>query len=1727
MIAEQTAAALEQTRVMEEQQTATQAAIYDMQTRTAIAEQTARAEQTLTAMDRTREAIEIAQTEIAETREAFDIIATQNAWQQTQDAIHYAQTEIAGTQNAFYATQTKMAEPTATPTPTMTASATPTAAASFTPTKTNTPVPTATPASSATATPKPAVMVGDVFTFGRCEQDGDLTNGAEAIEWQVLAVEDGRALVISKYGLDAKPFNERHISVTWETSTLRAWLNGEFYNSAFSNEEQGRIRQVTIKNPDNVTYGTKGGNDTTDRIFLLSIDEAEQYFVNDEAQKCQATTYAKNHGAWAVEDFEGTSFWWLRSPGKRDDMAARVHAAGGIDFYGRGVYVGYTVVRPAFWLDPDEEPDIIDAESPMPTETGIPAVDIIVTISGHRNTAYYDGDAHTVSGYDVEISDPSYTEADFFFSGTAEAKRTNAGTTYMGLRAEQFSNTNSDFGSVTFIVNDGYQTVAPIDVEVDITGNHNISVYDGREHIVSGYAVASSSPLYSPADISFSGSAEAVRTNVGTTNMGLSAAQFTNNNVNFDNVTFSVTDGYQTITAIDEVVVAITGNQSVVNYDGEEHSVSGFNVEVSDPLYTEGDFSFSGTAEAVRTHVGTTNMGLNPEQFANNSSNFDKVSFIVTDGYQTVNPINAAVMINGHRNTVVYDGEVHSISGYDAEISEPLYSAADFTFSGSAEAERMEVGTTFMELSSEQFTNTNPDFGTVTFIVNDGYIKVDPLPTNTPAPTAVPKPSVKVGDIITLGQYEQDGFLNNGPEAIEWQVLSVEGDRALVISKYGLDAKPYNERDISVTWETSTLRTWLNGEFYNSAFSNEEKGQIQQVRVKNPDNAEYGTEGGNDTTDWIFLLSIDEAEQYFANDEARKCQATTYAKNQGAWFNKDYGGPSLWWLRSPGSWDASAAVVYSDGDSDGYAYQVSWGRNVDRPAFWLNLDEKTEIYSSTATAAATMTSTVTNTPELTATPAPTAAPKRVVETGEIITFGQYEQDNDLGNGPEAIEWQVLAVEGDRALVISKYGLDAKKYNDARTSVTWETSTLRTWLNREFYNSAFSSEEKAQIRETTLKNPNNKYNIKGGNKTRDRIFLLSYDEATEYFADNAARRCQPTAYTKNNGAGASYGGAWWLRSPGAYSICAYEINFIGSFYEYDYVNTNGVMARPAFWLDLGMETEKIESDSPEPTEAPMSEPTVTSVLPAVPKTPMKVGDIITLGHYEQDNDPDNGPESIEWQVLAAEDGRTLVISKYGLDAKRYNEEYTSTTWETCSLRAWLNEEFYNSAFSNEEKGQIQQVTITNPNNTNFGTKGGNDTTDRIFLLSIDEAEQYFSDDETRKCWPTEYAKNNDAYISEDDGDTTWWWLRSPGSIGRAVGINTDGSFSEYGTSINTFSAAVRPAFWLDLSGETESVATEDQKPTVELLPTSELTETPTGEHLFTSSFNLTLLITEKSESGNYIMIKDTILREQPSSSATALFSLLTGEKVIPQGKNKNSWILINTMGDSEGWLPEEGWIPEDSVTKEEQLKTVGYTTIPSTDLKAADIFLYGKYEQDNDLSNGTEPIEWQVLAVENGQALVVSRYGLNAKAYNDEKIFVTWSTCSLRQWLNDDFFSSAFSSEEQDHILETILKNPNNTKYGTAGGQDTKDRIFLLSGDEVEKYIADADSRKCESTAYAKANGAMVSSWHNWTHYGWWLRTPGYYGLNAMYVDTRGSIGYRGYDVNYTVNTVRPAFWLDL
>ena len=253
----------------------------------------------------------------------------------------------------------------------------------------------------------------------------------------------------------------------------------------------------------------------------------------------------------------------------------------------------------------------------------------------------------------------------------------------------------------------------------------------------------------------------------------------------------------------------------------------------------------------------------------------------------------------------------------------------------------------------------------------------------------LPVKNIKQGDIIKLGSYKQDGAAVGVKEHIEWIVLSVDEaeGKALLLSKYVLNAMRYNEssdldvrfpgwRDdnekVSVTWQDCTLRTWLNEDFYNEAFNTDEKTCIEKSLLKNPDNPKYGTKGGNDTEDKVFLLSIEDvvnpkygfSEEYSNNDEKRRCTASlscasgmgeirkvwTLSKNYVDKYGSQYGfdeseiGNCCWWLRSPGfdgyhscAVDPAGRVIYlaDEVGKSGMVNNDDWGI---RPSVYINVN---------------------------------------------------------------------------------------------------------------------------------------------------------------------------------------------------------------------------------------------------------------------------------------------------------------------------------------------------------------------------------------------------------------------------------------------------------------------------------------------------------------------------------------------------------------------------------------------------------------------------------------------------------------------------------------------------------------------------------------------------------------------------------------------------------------------
>lgn len=179
----------------------------------------------------------------------------------------------------------------------------------------------------------------------------------------------------------------------------------------------------------------------------------------------------------------------------------------------------------------------------------------------------------------------------------------------------------------------------------------------------------------------------------------------------------------------DEIIVTIKGNTSTVTYDGTEKSVTGYTVESSDNRYTENYFTFTGTATATGTDAGTYPMGLKPENFENKNANFSKVTFVVTDGSLTINPIDkVTVTIKGNTGSETYNGEEQSVTGYTVEsISNNLYTSSDFSLKEGviAKAKGTDANTAYlMNLTSDSFDNKSQNFSNVEFDVTDGSLTI-------------------------------------------------------------------------------------------------------------------------------------------------------------------------------------------------------------------------------------------------------------------------------------------------------------------------------------------------------------------------------------------------------------------------------------------------------------------------------------------------------------------------------------------------------------------------------------------------------------------------------------------------------------------------------------------------------------------------------------------------------------------------------------------------------------------------------------------------------------------------------------------------------------------------------------------------------------------------------------------------------------------------------------------
>ena len=370
---------------------------------------------------------------------------------------------------------------------------------------------------------------------------------------------------------------------------------------------------------------------------------------------------------------------------------------------------------------------------------------VTVTIKGHEATATYDGNPHSVEGYEVtNISNKLYKENDIGFTGEAKAEGTAAGTYQMNLKKDQFSNISQNFTNVEFVVENGSLTINPKSITPDGP--------DTPEEKKTGITVTK------PSDSKYDGEEHKNKPTVTDTKTGKVLVEGTDYELSYSKDVINAGTVTVTVTGIGnyegsfEVTYQIT-KRNVTLTSGSASKVYDKTALTNDTVTVSGDgfVKDEGATYDVtgsRTKVGSSKNTFTYELKSNTKASNYNITKVEGDLIVTTQDGEVVVTITGHSDSVEYDGNEKSVSGYDVAITEgSKYTTDDFTFNGTAEAKGTEAGTYSMGLNADQFTNTNDNYTQVTFIVNDGSLTITPK-SITPDGPDTPKEE-KTGITVT------------------------------------------------------------------------------------------------------------------------------------------------------------------------------------------------------------------------------------------------------------------------------------------------------------------------------------------------------------------------------------------------------------------------------------------------------------------------------------------------------------------------------------------------------------------------------------------------------------------------------------------------------------------------------------------------------------------------------------------------------------------------------------------------------------------------------------------------------------------------------------------------------------------------------------------------------------------------------------------------------------------
>lgn len=783
----------------------------------------------------------------------------------------------------------------------------------------------------------------------------------------------------------------------------------------------------------------------------------------------------------------------------------------------------------------------------------------------------------------------------------------------------------------------------------------------------------------------------------------------------------------------------------------------------------------------------------------------------------------------------------------------------------------------------------------------------------------------------------------------------------------------------------------------------------------------------------------------------------------------------------------------------------------------------------------------------------------------VITFGKFEQDGDEKNGKEDINWIILDDNGSERLLISKEVLYAMPFDDKvdldvnNFNQDWEKSSLRKWLNEDFFDVAFNDEEKSYVVNSFVNNKQ-AFGINNSNEpsamgadTYDKVYILSKDEIRKYLGfenesksdmylakpSNYAKKILDAENEKENIAvwhkeleyenKYEENAEYWVRSSLGLTLMSAAEYFTDIVDKRGHVSSHGLPyyvskndknvnsiknrfysrgVRPVIRIAgsavLDEEHREGIREEKKPKIYDIKEINKSYVIANYDRDKTyKDFDTVILGSYEQDGDTTNGKEGIEWIVLKKDQDKALLLSKFILDYVEYSnilERYT--VWKDSRIRAWVNHEFYDGSFNEKEKVLIASTRVKNYDNPIYVSSSGPSTVDKVFVPGFDELMETFD-------------------INYDDCIKEPFYDHKTIDDYRLLTIYTDYALKKYRKEKNNNKAMPQPDFWLRNQGRSGEEINSRSNNAMVARQTIDFKGTAYDLFQYSNNSEKVILTNPKLGFRPCILVDLNVLNEFDGTSYDSKTDKIFSEEV--PDSNKYSFENIEDVRVVTSYNNKAPFQSFDTVT-------------------------FGAYEQDGNLDNGKEEIEWIVLDKNGNEYLLLSKYVLDYCQFQKNKvegISISWNNSEIRMWANNDFLNEAFSESDKRHVMQNSIDNTKNDFYNL---RPTDDRVFLLSideiikyfgsrnenydGDKINNYINVNDKARTFATKFARNRGVIIGAKTELSPYGS-VNSCGYYTRSmrnsnysqVSYINDIGSDGFTSVYDGWKRFGFRPAVWV--